>query len=83
MITIGAIDGNIIALIITTQTPRNQPSFAEVGFRSGVHPGHPIVGQDPAECGEQEQSEDQADLDQPGQVAAGGGLLRIPRRPRL
>ena len=37
MTTIGAIEGNIIAAIITTQMPRNQPSSAEAGPRAGVH----------------------------------------------
>ena len=38
--TVGATDGNIIAAIITTHTPRNQPSVPRLGPRAAVHPAH-------------------------------------------
>ena len=86
--TVGASDGNIIAAIITTQTPRNQPSVPSAVqgpssmpcIRSTVH-HQPIAASD----------EQQRDEPQPGAggrerrrgaggAVAGDQVIRPPRR---
>ena len=59
--TVGATDGNIIAAIITTHTPRNQPSAPSAGPRALVHPGHAVRGRPPGDGGEREQQRDEAE----------------------
>ena len=65
--TIGAIDGNIIAAIITTQTPMKNPSVPGSVPGPGVHAAHLVAGQSPRDRGEGDQQADEAELDQPGQ----------------
>ncbi len=45
--TAGAADGSIIAAIIVTQIPMNQPNAPEIRAGAGVHPAHPLHGHDP------------------------------------
>ena len=57
--TVGATDGNIIAAIITTQTPRNQPNApSEVHGPSSV-PAIRLGGRPPADPGEGEEPGDE------------------------
>ena len=62
MTTIGAIDGNIIAAIITTQAVSQKPSPPRSCARAGVHSGHPVSRHRPGDGREKEQPEDEADL---------------------
>ena len=62
MTTIGAIDGNIIAAIITTQAVSQKPSAAETCARAGVHSGHPVSGHCPGDGREKRAARDEAEL---------------------
>ena len=65
--TVGATDGNIIAAIITTQTPRNQPSVPRPVHGPSSMPLHLVGRPPPADAGE---GEEQRDEPEPG--ARGG-----------